>query len=46
MQAFLELAAEGGIRARIHTDRQENIGSMFANLKYDKIDERAVLTLD
>jgi propanol-preferring alcohol dehydrogenase len=46
LQESLELAAEGGIRARIHTDRLENISSVFANLKNDKIDDRAVLTLD
>jgi propanol-preferring alcohol dehydrogenase len=46
LQKSLELAAEGGIRARIHTERPENISSVFANLKNDKIDDRAVLTLD
>jgi len=46
LQESLEFAAEGRVRARIYTDRLENINSVFANLKNGKIDARVVLTLD
>ncbi|SOE53244.1 D-arabinose 1-dehydrogenase, Zn-dependent alcohol dehydrogenase family [Burkholderia sp. OK233] len=46
LQESLEFAAEGRVRARIHTDRLENINAVFAELKSGTIDGRVVLTLD
>lgn len=46
LQESLEFAAEGRVRAHIHTDRLENINAVLADLKAGKIDGRVVLTLD
>jgi propanol-preferring alcohol dehydrogenase len=46
LQESLEFAAEGRVRARIHTDRVKNINAVFAELKSGKIDGRVVLTLN